>query len=127
MVQSYNPYRVLSPPVDRPTAYEWLDKNKYVKEKITHRMFIYGSSSIQIRYVSITSTLNKEELVFDKERFYLQNDDIILPKIKENWYLIRKERSHHQISKIIFPKIKDKFEYKRGTPPTREMDAIPFT
>ena len=63
-----------------------------------------------------TLTLNKEELVFDKEKVYFQNLEIIFPKIKENWYLIRKERSNHQNHKIIYPKIKDKFKYKARIP-----------
>ena len=44
-------YEVLSPPVGRHTAYGWLGKNKYIKEEIRHKMFIYGSPSIRIRYV----------------------------------------------------------------------------
>ena len=81
-----------------------------------HRLFIYGSPSIRTLYGSKTSTLNKEELVFDKEKVYFQHLEIILPKIKENWSLIRKERSHHQNHEIIFLKIKDKFKYKTRTP-----------
>ena len=48
--------------------------DKYIKEEITYKIFIYGSSSIQISYVSKTLILNKEELVFDKER------EILSPK-----------------------------------------------
>ena len=77
-----------------------------------HRMFIYESPSIRIQYASKTSTFNKEELVFDKEKVYFRNLVIIFPKIKENWSLIRKERSHHQNHEVIFPKMKDKFKYK---------------
>ena len=110
------PVWVLSPSVGRPTAYGWLDKNKYVKEEIAHRLFIYGSPSIRTPYASKTSTLSKEELVFDKEKIYFQHLEIILQKIKENWSLIRKERSHHQNHEIIFPKIKDKFKCKTRTP-----------
>ena len=79
-------------------------------------LFIYGSPSIRTSYASKTSTLNKEELVIDKEKVYFQHLEIILPKIKENWSLIRKEISHHHNHKIIFPKIKDKFKYKTRTP-----------
>ena len=60
--------------------------------------------------------LTRENWSFDKEKFYFQNHEIILLKIKENWSLIRKEISHHQNREIIFPKIKDKFEYKTRTP-----------
>ena len=80
-----------------------------------HKMFIYESLSIRIRYTLKTSTLNMGELIFDKEKVCFQNHEIIPPKIKENWSLVRKERSHHQNHEIIFLEIKDKFEYKTRT------------
>ena len=68
--------------------------DNYIREEITHRIFIHGSPSVQISYVSKTLILDKEELVLDKERDILS-----------------------QNHEIIFPKIKEKFEYKIETPP----------
>ena len=42
--------------------------DKFIKKGITGRIFIHISPSIQISYVSKALILNKEELVFDKER-----------------------------------------------------------
>ena len=62
-------------------------------------LFIYGSPSIRNPYASKTSTLNKEELVFDKEKVYFQHFEIILPKIKENWSL----RERYATLTVVLP------------------------
>ena len=107
-VESYNSPGIQSPPTGHRTAYGKGIMDNYIREEIAHRIFIHGSPSIQISYVSKILILDKEELVLDKER------EILLP--------------NHE---IIFPKIKEKFEYKTETLPLRERYAtstglIPF-
>ena len=41
--------------------------DSYIREEITRRIFIHGSPSFQISYVSKTLVIDKEELVLDKE------------------------------------------------------------
>ena len=51
--------------------------NKFIRERITRRIFIHRFPSIQISYVSKALILIKEELVFDKER------EILSPKSRD--------------------------------------------
>ena len=60
-----------------PTVSEKCVMDNYIREKITRRLFIHGSSSIQISYFSQTLILNEEELVPDKER------EILSPKLRD--------------------------------------------
>ena len=74
MVESY---RILSPLAGHPITYGKFVMDKYIKEEITPKIFIHGSPSIRISYVSKTKILNKEELVLEKER------EILSPKSQD--------------------------------------------
>ena len=50
----------------------------YIREEITHKIFIHRSPNVQISYASKTLILDKEELVLDKER------KILSPKLRDH-------------------------------------------
>ena len=58
VLDSDNPKR--RPLASHPTTYGKFIMDKYIKEEITHRIFIHGSPGIQISYVSKNKSLIRE-------------------------------------------------------------------
>ena len=59
--------RVLSPPDDRPSAYDKFVMDKWIKTENTQNIFIHEFPGFLISYFSKTLILDRKELILDKE------------------------------------------------------------